>query len=44
MTRLGESPYVSAFDVMGILGAADLMNAVVLTVSCWPRGTTPRSG
>ncbi|WP_051570937.1 amino acid permease [Cryptosporangium arvum] len=39
-TRLGESPYVSAFDVMGIPGAADLMNAVVLTavLSCLNSG------
>ncbi|SHN46513.1 amino acid permease [Cryptosporangium aurantiacum] len=39
-TRLGESPYVSAFEVMGIPGAADLMNAVVLTavLSCLNSG------
>jgi GABA permease len=39
-TKLGESPYVSAFDVMGIPGAADLMNAVVLTavLSCLNSG------
>jgi GABA permease len=39
-SRLGDSPYVSAFEVMGIPGAADIMNAVVLTavLSCLNSG------
>jgi len=39
-TELGDSPYVSAFEVMGIPGAADIMNAVVLTavLSCLNSG------
>jgi GABA permease len=39
-TRLGSSPYVSAFQEMGISGAADIMNAVVLTavLSCLNSG------
>jgi GABA permease len=39
-TRLGASPYVSAFQEMGIPGAADVMNAVVLTavLSCLNSG------
>jgi GABA permease len=38
--RLGESPYVAALDVMGIPGAADIMNAIVLTavLSCLNSG------
>jgi GABA permease len=38
--RLGESPYVAALEVMGIPGAADIMNAVVLTavLSCLNSG------
>src|SRR4051812_48228529 len=38
--ELGASPYVSAFDQMGIPGAADIMNAVVLTavLSCLNSG------
>src|SRR3954447_22273176 len=38
--ELGASPYVSAFDRMGIPGAADIMNAVVLTavLSCLNSG------
>ena len=39
-TELGDSPYVSAFEVMGIPDAADIMNAVVLTavLSCLNSG------
>jgi GABA permease len=39
-TRLGSSPYVSAFQTMGLPGAADIMNAVVLTavLSCLNSG------
>lgn len=39
-TELGDSPYVSAFEVMGIPYAADIMNAVVLTavLSCLNSG------
>jgi GABA permease len=39
-TELGDSPYVSAFEAMGIPGAADIMNAVVLTavLSCLNSG------
>jgi GABA permease len=39
-TRLGASPYVSAFQDMGIPAAADIMNAVVLTavLSCLNSG------
>jgi GABA permease len=39
-TELGASPYVSAFEEMGIPGAADVMNAVVLTavLSCLNSG------
>jgi GABA permease len=38
--EIGTSPYVSAFEQMGIPGAADLMNAVVLTavLSCLNSG------
>ena len=39
-TEIGASPYVSAFEEMGIPGAADIMNAVVLTavLSCLNSG------
>jgi GABA permease len=39
-TELGESPFVAALDIIGIAGAADLMNAVVLTavLSCLNSG------
>ena len=39
-TRVGSSPYVSAFQDMGLSGAADIMNAVVLTavLSCLNSG------
>src|SRR4051794_15341101 len=39
-TELGDSPYVSAFEVMGIPYSADIMNAVVLTavLSCLNSG------
>jgi len=39
-TELGASPFVSAFDAMGIPFAADIMNAVVLTavLSCLNSG------
>jgi GABA permease len=39
-TEIGASPYVSAFEKMGIPGAADIMNAVVLTavLSCLNSG------
>src|ERR687889_2755446 len=39
-TKLGESPYVAAMEQMGIPGAADFMNAVVLTavLSCLNSG------
>jgi GABA permease len=39
-TKLGSSPYVSAFEHMGVRGAADVMNAVVLTavLSCLNSG------
>ena len=38
--ELGDSPYVSAFEVMGIPYSADIMNAVVLTavLSCLNSG------
>jgi GABA permease len=39
-STLGQSPYVAALSVMGIPGAADLMNAIVLTavLSCLNSG------
>ena len=39
-TKLGESPFVAALDEIGIPGAADFMNAVVLTavLSCLNSG------
>ena len=39
-TELGESPFVAALDIIGIGGAADVMNAVVLTavLSCLNSG------
>src|SRR5690349_10851738 len=39
-TELGASPYVAAFNEIGIPGAADIMNAVVLTavLSCLNSG------
>jgi GABA permease len=39
-TKLGESPFVAALDIIGIAGAADLMNAIVLTavLSCLNSG------
>jgi GABA permease len=39
-TKLGESPFVAALDIIGIAGAADIMNAVVLTavLSCLNSG------
>jgi GABA permease len=39
-TKLGDSPYVSAMEEMGIPAAADIMNAVVLTavLSCLNSG------
>jgi len=39
-TKLGESPFVAALDAIGIPGAADVMNAVVLTavLSCLNSG------
>jgi GABA permease len=39
-TRLGESPFVAALDMIGIPAAADIMNAVVLTavLSCLNSG------
>ena len=39
-TKLGESPFVAALDVIGIPAAADIMNAVVLTavLSCLNSG------
>jgi GABA permease len=39
-SEIGDSPYVSAFEVMGIPYAADIMNAVVLTavLSCLNSG------
>ena len=39
-TKLGESPFVAALDLIGIPGAADVMNAVVLTavLSCLNSG------
>jgi GABA permease len=39
-TKLGESPFVAALDQIGIPGAADIMNAVVLTavLSCLNSG------
>jgi GABA permease len=39
-TQVGDSPYVSAFQRIGIPGAADVMNAVVLTavLSCLNSG------
>ena len=32
--KLGESPFVAALDLIGVSGAADVMNAIVLTRSC----------
>ena len=39
-TQLGESPFVAALDIIGISGAADVMNAIVLTavLSCLNSG------
>jgi GABA permease len=39
-TKLGESPFVAALDEIGIPGAADVMNAIVLTavLSCLNSG------
>ncbi len=39
-TQLGESPFVAALDIVGIAGAADIMNAIVLTavLSCLNSG------
>ena len=39
-TKLGESPFVAALDIVGIGGAADVMNAIVLTavLSCLNSG------
>jgi GABA permease len=39
-TKLGESPFVAALDLIGIPGAADVMNAIVLTavLSCLNSG------
>jgi GABA permease len=39
-TKLGESPFVAALDLIGIPAAADIMNAVVLTavLSCLNSG------
>jgi GABA permease len=39
-TQLGESPFVAALDIIGIAGAADIMNAIVLTavLSCLNSG------
>jgi len=39
-TKLGESPFVAALDMIGIPAAADIMNAVVLTavLSCLNSG------
>jgi GABA permease len=39
-TELGESPFVAALDIIGISGAADVMNAIVLTavLSCLNSG------
>ncbi len=39
-TQLGESPFVAALDIIGIGGAADVMNAIVLTavLSCLNSG------
>ena len=39
-TKLGESPFVAALDIIGISGAADVMNAIVLTavLSCLNSG------
>jgi GABA permease len=39
-TKLGESPFVAALDRIGVAGAADVMNAVVLTavLSCLNSG------
>jgi len=38
--KLGESPFVAALDLIGIAGAADVMNAIVLTavLSCLNSG------
>ena len=38
--ELGASPYVTAFEIIGIPGADDIMNAVVLTavLSCLNSG------
>lgn len=39
-TKLGESPFVAALDLIGLPGAADIMNAIVLTavLSCLNSG------
>jgi GABA permease len=39
-TKIGESPFVAALDLIGIPGAADVMNAIVLTavLSCLNSG------
>jgi GABA permease len=39
-TKLGESPFVAALDIIGVSGAADVMNAIVLTavLSCLNSG------
>jgi GABA permease len=39
-TKLGESPFVAALDLIGVPGAADVMNAIVLTavLSCLNSG------
>jgi GABA permease len=39
-TKVGESPFVAALDAIGIPGAADVMNAIVLTavLSCLNSG------
>jgi GABA permease len=38
--KLGESPFIAALDTIGILGSADIMNAVVVTavLSCLNSG------
>jgi GABA permease len=39
-TQLGESPFVAALELIGVAGAADVMNAIVLTavLSCLNSG------
>jgi len=39
-TQLGDSPFIAALDVIGIPGAADIMNAIVVTavLSCLNSG------